>query len=187
MHFLEILLIAVGLAMDAFAVAVCIGAVWQKLDRLGAWRISIHFGFFQFCMPVLGWSLGLHLAPVIKGGDHWVAFGLLAFVGWRMLKSGLGSQSECFCKDPTRGPTLLLLSLATSIDALAVGLSLAFLNVQIWYPSIVIGLTTWCLSLFGAQVGRSVGVSCGRRLEALGGLLLIAIGTRILYVHMTTS
>ncbi|NLF24483.1 MAG: manganese efflux pump [Deltaproteobacteria bacterium] len=184
MRFFEILLIAIGLSMDAFAVAICIGTVWKDIDRFGAWRVSIHFGFFQFCMPVLGWSLGLQLTPLIKAYDHWVAFGLLTFVGWRMLRSSWRPQSECFRADPTRGLTLLMLSLATSIDALAVGLSLAFLKVQIWYTSVVIGVTTWALSLFGVQVGRSLGLICGRRLEALGGLLLIAIGVRILYVHI---
>ena len=135
-------------------------------------------------MPLFGWSLGMRVAPLIEKCDHWVAFALLAIVGLRMIKSGLSAQGGCFCKDPTRGAVLLLLSLATSIDALAVGFSLALLDVQIWYPSVVIGMVTCAFSLWGTNIGRVMGVAYGRRAEVLGGAVLIVIGIRILYIHM---
>ena len=179
----EILLIAVGLAMDAFAVSLASGARQPSVGRRGALRLAFHFGLFQFMMPVIGWFIGSRIAGLIGNVDHWVAFALLAFVGGRMIRSGFDHLATC-PPDPSRGMTLLTLSLATSIDALAVGLSLAMLRVNIWQPSAIIGIVTATLSLIALQLGRRLGMAIGKRMEIAGGVLLILIGLRILLSHL---
>ncbi len=184
MNLVEILLIAVGLAMDAFAVSLAAGASRQSSGMGAAFRLSFHFGLFQFIMPVIGWYTGSGLAGMIADYDHWVAFGLLAMVGIRMIVSGAGSRKKSQAHDPSRGLTLIVLSVATSIDALAVGLSLAMIRVNIWYPSMVIGLVTACLSVVGLRLGGRLGVRFGKHMEIAGGVLLVLIGLRILLAHI---
>ncbi len=184
MDLLDILIIAVGLAMDAFTVCLGVGTCGNGTTRRAAFRLSFHFGLFQFLMPVLGWFLGAAVAPLISAVDHWIAFGLLAFVGGRMVRSGLDGESESFAGDPSRGLTLVSLAVATSIDALAVGLSLAMLSISVWYPSTVIGVVTASLSLIGLQIGNRLGAKFGKRMEVVGGLILILIGVRILIAHL---
>ncbi|HUU01827.1 MAG TPA: manganese efflux pump MntP family protein [Myxococcota bacterium] len=184
MGIVEILLIAIGLAMDAFAVSLAAGASRQAGGTGAAFRLSFHFGLFQFIMPVIGWYAGIGVAGTIAAYDHWVAFGLLALVGIRMIVSGTDSRKNSHSRDPSRGLTLLVLSVATSIDALAVGLSLAMIRVNIWYPSIVIGLVTACLSIVGLRLGGRLGVRFGKRMEIAGGGLLVLIGMRILLAHI---
>jgi putative Mn2+ efflux pump MntP len=178
-----VFLIALSMAMDAFAVSLCSGLKIEPGPR-PVFRIAFHFGLFQALMPVIGWSFGNTIEPLVKNYDHWVAFGLLAFVGIRMIRSGLSKREEEIVKDPSRGLTMVMLSIAVSIDALAIGLSLAFLGVDIWTPALVIGLVTGVLSLVGLRVGNGVGRRFGKPVEVLGGLVLIGIGVRIVVSHL---
>jgi manganese efflux pump family protein len=181
----EILVIAVGLSMDAVAVSLAAGAGNRAQGRRATFRLSFHFGLFQAIMPVIGWALGISVARYIESVDHWVAFGLLVFVGGRMIYAALtGGEADDLGRDPSRGTTLLMLSVATSIDALAIGLTLAMLGTGIWYAALVIGVVTACLSLAAILVGRHVGTALGSRMEIVGGVALILIGVRILSQHL---
>jgi putative Mn2+ efflux pump MntP len=184
MHLLEIVFIAVSLAMDSFAVSLGAGTTQHAKGYRAAIRLSFHLGLFQALMPVIGWFLGITVQAFIASYDHWVAFVLLVLVGGRMIRSGLSSEAEVHVNDPTRGATLVLLSVATSIDALAVGLSLAVLGVTIWYPVAVIGVVTACLSFLGLQLGTRLGIRFGKYMEMGGGGLLIVIGIRIVLSHL---
>jgi putative Mn2+ efflux pump MntP len=179
----EILLTAIALAMDAAAVSLAASAAGCIPDRISGLRLALHFGFFQFAMPVIGWLLGTRVAGLVGRFDHWIAFGLLLFVAGRMLRAGMRRTVDC-PPDPSRGLTLLILSLATSIDALAVGLSLAMVRIDIWQPSVIIGLVTMLLSLIALRLGRFVAAAFGKRMEIVGGLILILIGARILITHL---
>lgn len=178
MPFFELLLLAFSMAMDAFAVCLAAGSLRLAQGVRPAFRLSFHFGLFQFIMPVLGWLAGAKIAPITKGYDHWVVFGLLGFIGMRMIYSALnGGESQS--NDPSRGMTLILLSIAVSIDALAVGMSLGLLGIFVWYPAIFIGVITGVLSLIGLHLGNSLGSRFGKSVEIIGGLVLIAIGAQI--------
>jgi putative Mn2+ efflux pump MntP len=183
MSFFTILLIALSLAMDAFAVALSAGTSGHGHRLRPAARLAFHFGLFQFLMPVLGWYLGTGLARRIQQFDHWVAFALLAAVGGHMLFEAFRRTADELPADPTRGLRLVTLSVATSLDALAVGLSLAMLGVQIWYPSVVIGVVTAALSLLGVQLGTRLREGLGKRMEFVGGVVLILIGVHIVISH----
>lgn len=184
MSFIEILMIAVGLAMDAFAVSLGIGTTGRASRPRPIFRLSFHFGLFQAVMPVLGWLAGSTVAAYIASFDHWVALALLAFVGLRMIRSGLATDEESQAADPSRGGTLVMLAVATSIDAFAVGLSLAMLQVRILYPAVVIGVVTGGLSLVGLLAGGRLGRLFGKRMEILGGIILISIGLRVVISHL---
>ena len=184
MGFVELLLIAVRLAMDVFAVSVGIGTTRQACTPRPMFRLSFHFGLFQALMPIIGWFLGIRIASLMGGIDHWVVLVLLSFVGIRMIRSGLDHDSEAFSCDPSRGRTLLLLALATSIDALAIGLSLAMLDIDILEPSVIIGVVAATLSVVGLIIGNRLGQTFGKRAEIFGGLILIAIGTRVVLSHL---
>lgn len=184
MSFLEVFLIALGLAMDAFAVCLGAGTTRHIEGPRPAFRLSFHFGLFQALMPVLGWLAGTSVAALIEGFDHWIAFGLLAFVGARMIRSGFDRDGESQSADPSRGATLIMLSIATSIDAFAIGLSLAMLRVQILYPAVVIGIVAAGMSLIGLRLGRRLGDAFGKRMEVIGGLILIGIGVRVVISHL---
>ncbi|MEJ5202051.1 MAG: manganese efflux pump MntP family protein, partial [Anaerolineales bacterium] len=147
-------------------------------------RLAFHFGLFQSLMTTLGWLLGSTIVALIAAFDHWVAFVLLLYVGINMIRSGLKPDSQSFPSDPSRGALLVMLSVATSLDALAVGLSLAMLRVSILFPTIVIGLTAAGLSLIGLLTGSRLGKTFGKRMEVAGGLTLVGIGTRILFTHL---
>lgn len=181
---LDIILIAVSLALDAFAVALVVGASGYGRQLRPAVRLAFHFGWFQFMMPVIGWWLGLRLARLIAAYDHWVAFGLLAAVGGRMLWEAWRVDERLNGGDPTRGMRMVALSVATSIDALAVGVSLAMIGVGIWYPSVVTGLITGTLALVGVRLGNRLHRGFGRHIEVLGGAVLIGVGLRILWEHL---
>ncbi len=170
--------------MDAFAVSLGIGTTRQASLPRPIFRLSFHFGLFQFFMPILGWLAGSTIASLISRLDHWVAMGLLTFVGVRMIRSGLDPENETYRSDPSRGGTLVMLSVATSIDAFAIGLSLAMLQVDIFLPSVVIGLVTAGLSLTGLLIGHKLGARFGKRMEILGGVILIGIGLRVLITHL---
>jgi putative Mn2+ efflux pump MntP len=181
--FIEVLLVAVGLAMDAFAVCLGAATTGRAHGARAAFRLCFHFGLFQGLMPAVGWLLGVRLAGAIEAFDHWVAFGLLAFVGVRMIRSGLDPEFE-LSGDPSRGSSLIALAVATSIDAMAVGLGLAMLHVSIWIPCLVIGLVTLVMCVLGFLLGRMLGARFGKRAEVLGGVILIVIGLRILLSHV---
>lgn len=177
--------IAIGLAMDAFAVAIGAGLTLERVDARQTFRLAWHFGLFQAFMPVIGWLAGLTVARWISPIDHWVAFGLLAVIGGKMIYEALGHGGEERPRsDPTRGWSLILLSIATSIDALAVGLSLALLDVSIWYPAVVIGLVAGGFTAVGLHLGKRFGALLGRRMEIVGGGVLIVIGLRVLAEHL---
>lgn len=184
MELLPLVGIALGLAMDAFSVAVATGICLGKVHPRQAFRLSFHFGLFQFGMPVLGWTAGSLVAEQIRSFDHWLAFGLLSFVGGKMIWEALHPEEECVRGDPTRGISLVMLSLATSIDAFAVGLSLALLGAPVLFPSLVIGAVAGNMTLLGLQIRRRAGNLLGRRMEIVGGLVLIAIGIKILVEHL---
>ena len=185
MSWLNILGIAVGLAMDALAVSIAAGLVIDPLTRRHVFRLAFHFGLFQFMMPVIGWLAGTTLAGRIHPYDHWVAFGLLVLIGGKMLwESRRKGGAPSAVRDPTRGWALVALSVATSIDALGAGLSMAFLEVSIWLPSVVIGLVAAGFTWVGIRFGRRLGGRCRRWAEVLGGLVLLAIGVRILVTHL---
>ncbi|MGE5619076.1 MAG: manganese efflux pump MntP family protein [Sphingomonadaceae bacterium] len=184
MEFFPLLGIAFGLAMDAFSVAVASGIMLGTVTHRQAFRLSFHFGLFQAGMPVLGWLAGSLVAQQIGAFDHWVAFGLLGYVGGKMLWEAFRSEAECVRGDPTRGSTLIMLSLATSIDALAIGLSLALLRVPVLFPALVIGLVACTMTGVGLQLGKRAGHLLGNKMEILGGLVLIGIGFKILLSHL---
>lgn len=185
MSALEILALAVALAMDAFAVSLAAAAVGFAEGGRARFRLAFHFGLFQGLMPVLGWALGRTVVAQIEAVDHWIAFGLLAFIAWRMIRAGLNPDDETMHRDPSRGLTLVLLSTATSIDALAVGLSLAALQVEVILPSLVIGVVTSALCLVAIVGGRRLGRKLGDRAQILGGCLLLLIALKILVEHLS--
>jgi putative Mn2+ efflux pump MntP len=178
--------LALGLAMDAFAVAIASGMSLPAVGARHVFRLAFHFGLFQFMMPVIGWLAGRALAGWIAAFDHWIALGLLSLIGGKMLVESFQSEHERSNRgDPTRGWMLVTLSIATSIDALAVGLSLAFLGVAIWGPSAVIGVVAAAMTAIGLLLGRRLGARLGVWAERVGGAVLIAIGVRILVEHLS--
>lgn len=180
---LEMVLLGLALAMDALAVSLAASASLPA-GRRPAFRIAFHFGLFQALMPVLGWLAGRALAEPLQSLDHWLAFILLAWIGVGMIRQAGATEEEGSRGDPSRGWTLLGLSVAVSLDALAVGLSLAFLDVGILLPVLVIGAITGLLSWLGARVGRRLGRQWGPRMERAGGVILLLIGLRILATHL---
>ena len=183
---LSLLFIAVGLSADCFAVALSSSCAMKTLTRFQILRTSLSFGLFQAIMPVLGWLAGRTLINFIGSFDHWLAFALLGFVGGRMIWESFHPEREDEKKtDFTKGWVLLTLSLATSIDALAVGLSFAFLKVNILAASLTIGITCFLITIIGFILGRKVGEYVGKRAELVGGLILIAIGLKILLTHLS--
>jgi len=184
---LTLLGIAVGLAMDAFAVAIATGIVLGTVSGRQTFRLAFHFGLFQFLMPVVGYLAGMTVGGYIRGYDHWLAFVLLGYIGGKMVyEGGWGDGEEgSGGKDPTRGISLVVLSVATSIDALAVGISLGVLrNEEIIYPGVVIGLVACTFTAAGLHLGKRLGAVFGKRMEIAGGLVLVAIGVKILFDHI---
>jgi manganese efflux pump family protein len=185
MELFAVLGTAVGLAMDAFAVALASSVALHPVSRRQVFRFSFHFGLFQALMPMLGWLAGWWIQPLIASWDHWIAFALLAAVGCKAIYEAVCGDGDSQGRtDPTRGWRLVALSLATSIDAFVVGLSFAMLRVDIWYPAAVIGVITALLTCVGILVGGHIGGRFGRRMEIAGGIVLIAIGLRIVLQHV---
>ena len=204
MNFIELLLLAVGLSMDAFAVAVCMGLRMSKASIKKALIIGLYFGVFQAVMPLLGYLAATLIADKITAFDHWIAFGLLLFLGSKMIvgsfkKEGCRDRKcpeetcidrECPGKPENAEPSLkpakmLPFALATSIDALAVGISLAFLKVEIAPAVMFIGITTLVLSMIGVKIGSIFGSKIKSKAEILGGIILVLIGVKILLEHLT--
>ena len=186
MSLLNILAIAIALAMDAFAVSIAAGLSLKTVDFRQTFRLSWHFGLFQALMPILGWGGGYLVRGYIEHYDHWVAFGLLAFVGGHMLKEAFENNDENRKRnDPTKGMTMVLLSVAVSIDAFAVGLSLAVLHLTIFFPAVIIGIVALLTTIAGLHIGKKISEFSHLQMyaEILGGLVLIAIGLKILWEH----
>ncbi|MBR9985823.1 MAG: manganese efflux pump [Desulfosarcina sp.] len=180
------LALAVALAMDAFAVSIASGVSLRTVSARQTFRLAWHFGLFQAMMPVIGWSAGLTVRSRIEAYDHWVAFALLVFVAQGMLRSAFKKESVgADAKDPTKGMTMVMLSVATSIDALAVGLSLSMINVSIWTPALIIGLVAGVFTTVGMHLGKVIGsmAQLSRWAEMTGGIVLLGIGVNILREH----
>ena len=188
MGFLELLLIGVGLSMDAFAVAVCQGLCMPKLNLRHGLVIALFFGGFQALMPLAGWLLGAQFAESIQHLDHWIAFVLLSFIGGKMVWEALFSREEetaaCAADAALDYKQLLMMAVATSIDALAVGVTFAFLDVAIVPAITVIGCTTFCISLAGVFIGVFFGGRLQKWAELAGGVILVLLGCKILLEHL---
>jgi len=185
MDLLSIIFIAFGLSADCFAVALSGSAAMGKLTRFQVVRTALAFGLAQFLMPILGWLAGRTIVQIISAYDHWVAFGLLAFVGGHMIWDSLkGKDGQEEGTDITRGLILLTLAVATSIDALAVGLSFALLEIGIIQASLIIGLVAFSVTAAGFWLGRKASTLLGNRAKLAGGVILIGIGLRILITHI---
>ena len=185
MELLATFAVAVGLAMDAFAVSLGLSTAGQTNELQRKFRLAFHFGFFQGMMTALGWFAGSKIASMIGGVDHWIAMILLGYIGIKMIITGVNPTPEKIHQvDPTRGLTLVILAVATSIDALAVGLSLAMLGEAVLIPALIIGIVTFVLSGIALFAGDRLGVTFGKRMEIVGGLILILIGLRIFITHI---
>lgn len=184
---IELLLMGVGLAMDAFAVAICKGLAMRKVNKKQAVVIGLFFGGFQALMPFIGWLLGSQFESYITSIDHWIAFILLGFIGGKMIVEALKPEETVEIKEmdaPLDLKEMLLLAVATSIDALAVGITFAFLDYPIVEAISIIGITTFCISVGGVYVGNFFGNKYKNKAEFAGGLILVIIGLRILFSHL---
>lgn len=182
MGFLEILLIGVGLAMDAFAVSICKGLSTRKLELKHALICGSYFGIFQGFMPFIGYILGIQFKDKIESIDHWIAFILLTLIALNMIKEAFGEEENC--NPDFSFKAMIPLAIATSIDALAIGVTFAFLNVNILYAITIIGVTTFLISMLGVKIGHVFGVRYKSKAEIAGGVILIFIGLKILLEHL---
>lgn len=173
-----------ALAMDAFAVGAAVSAGLPQTTLRHTFRLAWHFGLFQAGMPILGWLGGRSVSSALAAVDHWIAFALLGLLGLRMIRESFSKEGRNENYDPTRGWSLVALSVATSIDALAVGVSLGLVGVSIWIPATVIGLVAFGLTALATRLGPRVGARLGPWAERVGGAVLIAIGTRMLLQHL---
>ena len=183
----ELLLLAVGLSMDAFAVSVCKGLALRKVTLRAELTCGLWFGGFQALMPLIGFFLGTLFAAAIQTVDHWIAFGLLAIIGANMLKEAFSQEEECCCENGAdlSVKTMFVMAVATSIDALAVGISLAMVgNVNIFFAVTLIGLCTCLLSALGVKIGNVFGSRFENKAEIAGGIILILLGVKILLEHL---
>jgi manganese efflux pump family protein len=185
MKLLIILFVAVGLAMDAFAVSVVTGSMYKEFKLQHALRMALFFGAFQAVMPVIGFLAGLGMKGYIEAYDHWVAFALLSFVGGKMIYESFQIEAAERDRDPSDLLVLLVLSIATSIDALAVGITLSLLKAPIVLAVTIIGLVTFILSYCGVAIGKRFGHFFESKIEIVGGLILIAIGVKIVLEHLS--
>ena len=185
----ELLLLAVGVSMDAFAVSICKGLAMKKATLKAGLTCGLWFGGFQALMPTIGFFLGTLFADAISAVDHWVAFVLLAVIGANMLKEAFGQEEECCCCDESNADmsvkTMFVMAVATSVDALAVGISLAMAgNVNIWMAAAFIGICTCTFSACGVKIGNIFGSRFEKKAQLAGGLILILLGTKILLEHL---
>jgi putative Mn2+ efflux pump MntP len=173
--------------MDAFAVSIGVSLRLGGISHRQSFRLALHFGLFQFLMPCGGWLLSRSIQSYIQAVDHWIAFFLLLLIGGRMVRDSFNHEDKAMKKrsDPTKGVTLLVLAIATSIDAFAAGLSLGLLNTKVLYPALVIGIVAFILSLTGSRLGPILGKIIGKRAELIGGVVLILIGSKILFDHLS--
>ena len=183
MEIYALFLLAIGLSFDTFAVSVSCGLIERKISFLRASRIAIIFAIFQAVMPIIGWLLGLSVKKYIVQVDHWVAFGLLSLVGIKMIYESF-KKEEKKKFNPQDLKVILFLSLATTIDAFAIGVTFAFLNVKLLLASFIIGSVTYTASMLGILFGKNLGTRIGKKMEIVGGLILIALGIKILLEHL---
>ena len=187
MDYFTILVIAIGLSFDTFAVSLSYGVVRSRILFLQASRIAIVLAVFQGGLTVAGYFLGSIVSDVLKATDHWIALGLLSFLGIKMIIEGLRKTKNEETKDFSSTIVLLTIALGTSIDAFAVGISFALLDVKIWEAGVVISVVTFLASMTAIRIGKSAGVRLGNKVEIIGGLLLIAIGLKIFIEHILAS
>lgn len=183
MRILEILLISVGLAMDAFSVSICKGLSMKKLSWKKTIIIAAYFGIFQALMPVIGFLLGSTFESLVTKIDHWIAFILLGIIGANMIKDAFSEETDNV-NDKVDYKTMIILAIATSIDALAIGITLAFLKTNIVFSIMSIGIVTFALSIFGVIIGNNFGSKYEKKAEIFGGIILILIGLKILLEHL---
>lgn len=184
MDFLTIFLVAVGLSFDTFAVSLSFGVVQNRILFRQAVRVAIVLAIFQAGLLVTGYFLGSFVSDFIKAADHWVALGLLSFLGIRMIVEGIRRNENEEARDYTKLKELLTVAVGTSIDAFAVGISFALLDLKIWLSGIIIGVVTFLASMTAIRIGKSAGKKLGQRVEIVGGLILIAIGVKIFLEHI---
>ena len=184
MSFVEILLIGIGLSMDAFSVSICKGLTTKQFSRKMALTCGLWFGFFQALMPLIGYFLGEQFEEYITAVDHWIAFGLLFLIGANMIREAVWGKEEQQNNSAMDFKTMLLLAVATSIDALAVGISFACIQVKIWSSILIIGLTTFLFSVLGVKIGNVFGSKFEKSAGIVGGIILILIGLKILLEHL---
>jgi putative Mn2+ efflux pump MntP len=183
MDLITIFILAIGLSVDAFSVAIGIGAANTKRSWSPMLRLAAAFGLFQFAMPIAGWLAGQTVVDIISDYDHWIAFALLTYVGGKMVWEGFENENDEEKADQTRGLPLLLLSIATSIDALAVGFSFSILKVPILFPATIIGIVCFLMTAIGMMFGKVLARIFGKKVEIFGGIVLIGIGIKILIDH----
>jgi manganese efflux pump family protein len=181
---LTIILVALSLAMDCLAVSIAGGALVEKPRLKNALKIGIYFGLFQTIMPLIGWALGYGFRNLISSFDHWIAFGLLFIIGTRMIYESFKKDSNKEKRDILNNHTLLILAIATSIDALVAGMSLAFIGIPLIYSVLIIGAFALVLSVTGYFMGHKIGTLIGSKMEIIGGVILIGIGVKILVQHL---
>jgi len=184
MDFLTIVLVALGLSFDTFAVSLSFGVVQNKIIFWQAFRVAVVLAVFQAGLLVTGFFLGSFVSDFIKAADHWVALALLSFLGIRMMIEGIKRKEEDEARDYTKIKELLTVAVGTSIDAFAVGISFALLDLKIWLSGVIIGAVTFLASMTAIRIGKSAGAKLGQRVEIVGGLILIAIGIKIFLEHM---
>ena len=177
-----IILTSFSLAMDAFAVSVCKGIAMKKMDWKKAAIIGLYFGGFQALMPLIGYLLGVNFFELVKSVDHWIAFILLGIIGGKMIKESFGEEENI--SDDVNFKSMIVLAIATSIDALVVGITFAFLKVDIVFAVSMIGILTFVLSVFGTKIGNRFGSKYGKKAEFAGGIILILLGLKILLEHL---
>ena len=184
MELVSIFLIAAGLSVDSFAASVCSGLAIKSIRFLQAVKIAFFLALFQGGMPVIGWFIGWEINELIKDFDHWIAFVLLAGLGSKMIYESLTNHEEDSSFNPLKLSVLLGISVATSIDALVIGFSMALIDVVIWWPAIIIGTVTFMAAMLGMLLGKKIGNQTSKRFEIIGGIILILIGLRILIEHL---
>ena len=188
MSFVEVLLIGIGLSMDAFSVSICKGLTTKRFSWKMALTCGLWFGFFQALMPVIGYFLGVQFEHYITAVDHWIAFGLLFLIGANMIREAVmrkdSDEPVIATRNDVSTKTMLLLAIATSIDALAVGISFACIQVKIWSSVLIIGLTTFLFSIIGVKIGNAFGSKFEKSAGIIGGIILILIGLKILLEHL---
>ncbi len=185
MDIVEILIIAVGVSMDAFAVSICKGLSTRRIRLKHVGITALWFGGFQALMPLIGYYLGVSFADLVSSVDHWIAFILLGIIGGNMLKESFGKDDDLNVNPDFSFRTMFAMAVATSIDALAIGVSFAFLNVNIWQAILLIGITTGLFSATGVYIGNVFGSRYKSKAEFAGGFILVAMGFKILIEHLT--
>lgn len=187
MDFITIVAVAIGLSFDTFAVSLSYGMVQNKILFKQAIQIALVLGFFQAGLLVTGYFLGSFISDAVKAADHWIALILLSFLGIKMIIEGLKRNEKDEIKDYSNALALLSVAVGTSIDAFAVGISFALLNIRIWYSGIIIGIVTFLASMTAIRIGKSAGDRLGNKVELIGGVILIAIGVKIFLEHILAA